>query len=198
VKILIADDSKAIRRGIGQLLHKDLGATSVGEAASGPEAIEKLRAESWDVVVLDISMPGGNGYGLLEWRKAERVRVAVVMQSSDVGRSTVKRCLDLGATAFVAKERLSDELVPAVLTVARGEMYLCRVVIAAIGLLQIPRLADFAVTGRSRLNRLVARRLRENAHTTLSRSQNLLANSYSIFQASRDLREQFTAARRVG
>jgi two-component system, NarL family, invasion response regulator UvrY len=198
VKILIADDSKTVRSGIGRILQEDLAPAIFGEASSGPEATEMLQADSWDAVVLDISMPGGNGFGFLEWRKAEGVRVPVVMQSTDIGRATVKRCLDLGATAFVAKEKLPDELVPAVIAVTRGEMYLCQAVTAAFGLLQIPRLADGALTSRTRLHKLVARRLGEHADKARSRSKQVLVESYAVLQASCNVLEQISAGRRAG
>jgi DNA-binding NarL/FixJ family response regulator len=189
LKILVVDDGQAIRSGISQLLHADLDLSGLGEAASGAEAIEKLRAHSWDAVVLDISMPDGNGYDVLHWRKAEAVRVPVVMQSTDIQAATVKRCLDLDAAGFVAKNTLSEELVPAVVAVTTGQLYLCRIVLAAIGLRHLADLADHRSPHQSRLYKFVFRRLREKFQDNRTLNTDLLATSRDLLESTRSLLE---------
>jgi two-component system, NarL family, invasion response regulator UvrY len=130
--ILVVDDSRIVRSGIISLLRPGLAVNKIGEAGSSAEAIEMLRADSWDVVILDISMPGGNGYEVLEWLTAESISVLVLMQSNYLTAATIQRCLDLGAAGFVAKQALPDELVPGIRAILRGERFLCRVATATM------------------------------------------------------------------
>ena len=187
MKILVVDDHKVIRAGMEQLLRTDPDLTGLDQAASGTEAIQMLEASHWDAMVLDISMPGGSGYDVLKWRRASALEVPVVMQSNDVHPIIVKRCLDLGASGFVAKDRLAEELVAAIHAIILGELYLCRVVVAAIGLKRLSGLVQ-ATGRRASLQRLVFQRLREQFQDNYSVSQQVLAHSQSVLERSRRMR----------
>ena len=73
-RVLLVDDHAVVRRGVRDILTEALGKVSFGEAAKPSEALEKLQKESWDVVVLDISLPGRGGVEALRDMKRLRPR----------------------------------------------------------------------------------------------------------------------------
>ncbi|MBU1750978.1 MAG: response regulator transcription factor, partial [Chloroflexi bacterium] len=66
IRVLIADDHAVVRRGLKQILQDTHEMVVAGEALNGQEVLEKVRAEAWDVVVLDIAMPGRGGLDILK------------------------------------------------------------------------------------------------------------------------------------
>ena len=80
-RILLVDDHAVVRRGVRDILTESLGKVAFGEAAKPSEAIEKLQGEDWDVVVLDISLPGRGGLDALREIKRLRPSVPVLVLS---------------------------------------------------------------------------------------------------------------------
>ena len=66
MRILIADDHAVVRRGLKDILTEAFGKSTVGEASGGPEALQLVRKQNWDLVILDISMPGRGGLDVLK------------------------------------------------------------------------------------------------------------------------------------
>ena len=81
MKVLIVDDHAVVRRGLQQILVDEYDDIEFGEAKSAEEAIEKLHGEEWDVVILDVSMPGRSGLDALKEIKKDRPSVPVLMLS---------------------------------------------------------------------------------------------------------------------
>lgn len=81
LKILIADDFPLFRRGVRDLLINGLGAVTVGECGNAHELLELVRYKKWDVVILDISMPGSTGTDVLQQVKREKPTLPVIMLS---------------------------------------------------------------------------------------------------------------------
>lgn len=122
-EILIADDHDIVRRGLRALFdeHPDLEVT--GEAATAPEVLEKVREGSWDLLVLDLGMPGGEGVETLRRIRSADSELPVVILSVHPEDQLARRLLRAGARGYVQKEAASESLVAAVRRVLRGKRY---------------------------------------------------------------------------
>lgn len=123
LKILIADDHAIVRQGLKQILDGTSDLRVTGEAADGWEALEKVRQEDWDMVLLDISMPGINGLDLIKRIKAEKPRLPVLILSMHNENQFALRALKAGAAGYLTKESAPDLLVVAARKVAGGGRY---------------------------------------------------------------------------
>jgi DNA-binding NarL/FixJ family response regulator len=127
LRVLIADDHPVVRRGLKEILHEAFeAALVVGEASTGPEVLQAARADVWDVVVLDITMPGPSGLDILKALKLSRPNVRVLMLSMHSDSHYVLGSLRAGASGYLNKETASDELVQAVEAVLEGKYYVSR------------------------------------------------------------------------
>ncbi len=124
VRVLVVDDHGLLRRGLRQLLDREQGIATVGEAASAEEAIAEAHRLRPDVVVLDVLMPGRSGIealpALLEVAPEARVLMLSVYDDSDY----VREAFAAGAQGYVLKEAADLELIAAVREVAEGGCYL--------------------------------------------------------------------------
>jgi DNA-binding NarL/FixJ family response regulator len=120
IKILIADDHAVVRRGLRQILSEAADLLVAGEASTAEEVRRAIRKERWDVVVLDISMPGATGVELLsELRRDDPALRVLVLTASSEDQYGV-RAVKAGAAGFLTKETAPDRLVEAVRKVASG------------------------------------------------------------------------------
>jgi len=124
IKILIADDHAIVRRGLKQILAETPDMVVAGEAHNGQELLEKARGHQWDVVVLDISMPGRGGLDILKQLKSERPKLPVLMLTIHPEDQYAVRVLRAGASGYLTKESAPDHLVEAIRKVARGGKYI--------------------------------------------------------------------------
>lgn len=123
IKVLIADDHAVVRRGLREILSETSDVLVGGEAASVPEVRQKLAAERWDVVVLDVNMPGGSGIELLgELRRLSPAPRALVLTVYPEQQYAV-RAIRAGASGFLTKESAPEKLIEAVRKVAAGGKY---------------------------------------------------------------------------
>ena len=123
IKILIADDHAIVRRGLKQILAETPDMVVAGEAHNGQELLEKVRGHPWDVIVLDISMPGRGGLDILKQLKSERPKLPVLMLTIHPEDQYAVRVLRAGASGYLTKESAPDHLVEAIRKVARGGKY---------------------------------------------------------------------------
>jgi two-component system invasion response regulator UvrY len=123
IRVLIADDHAVVRQGLRQILGDTPEMVVAGEATTGQEVLDKVRAETWDVVVLDISMPDRSGLDVLKALKAERPKLPVLVLSMYAEDQYAMRVLKAGASGYLAKSSAADELVKAVRKVAVGGRY---------------------------------------------------------------------------
>ena len=128
IKVLIADDHAIVRKGLREILRGEADLQVAGEASDGLGAIDRALAEPWDVVVLDITMPGASGVEVLKRLKREQPALPVIMLSMHANQLIVKGCLDIGANGYVVKEAAPEELVAAIRTALGGQVYLCHAV----------------------------------------------------------------------
>ena len=124
VRTLIADDHALVRAGIRALVEKITGVTVVAEAGKGSEAIDLISELEPDLVLLDITMPDGSGFDVLQHvqQKFSTIRV-IVLTVHEAGEYAI-RALREGAAGFLPKSAASTELEQAIHTVMNGEVYI--------------------------------------------------------------------------
>jgi two-component system, NarL family, invasion response regulator UvrY len=126
LRVLIADDHFRVRQGLRAILEEGPETMVVGEAKTGTEALAQMRAEPWDVVVLDINFPDQSGLEVLRAIKQERPTLPVLLLSMHPGAQYIKGSLKAGASGFLSKETAPDELKTAINTVLSGGVYVSR------------------------------------------------------------------------
>jgi two-component system, NarL family, invasion response regulator UvrY len=119
-RILLVDDHAVVRRGVRDILTESLGKVSFGEAGKPSEAIDLLQGEDWDVVVLDISLPGRGGLDALRDIKRLKPQVPVLVLSMHAEDHYALRALRAGASGYVNKDSAAEELAGAVRKVLAG------------------------------------------------------------------------------
>lgn len=124
MNILIVDDHAIVRQGLRQILMESDSTIFIKEADCGSEAIRQVRAEEWNVVVLDISLPDRNGIDILKQIKKEYPRIPVLMLSMHEEGLYAIRALKAGASGYITKQSAPAELMAAIHQVARGRKYL--------------------------------------------------------------------------
>lgn len=123
IKVLIADDHAVVRRGLRQILAETSDILVGGEAATLPEVRQRMHDERWDVVVLDINMPGGSGIELIGELKKQGAGPRVLVLTVYPEDQYAVRAIRSGAAGFLTKESAPDKLIEAVRKVAAGGRY---------------------------------------------------------------------------
>jgi DNA-binding NarL/FixJ family response regulator len=123
-RILIVDDHAIVRAGLKRILEDELAGAAIGEAGNAAEALAELAASPWEVVVLDISMPGRSGLDLLPEIRDRWPAARVIVLSSFGDQQFAIRALRDGASAFLTKEHAPRELLEAIRTVVSGRRYI--------------------------------------------------------------------------
>src|SRR6266699_3212639 len=123
MKILIVDDHAVVRRGLRQILADEFRRADFGEARNAQEALARVWKEKWDVVVLDITMPGRSGLEVLRGIKNAKTKVPVLVLSMHPEDQFAMRVLKSGASGYMTKESAPEELVRAVKKVLGGGRY---------------------------------------------------------------------------
>jgi DNA-binding NarL/FixJ family response regulator len=126
IRVLLADDHMTVRAGIRALLEKLPGVEVSGEASDGREALDLMKAQQPDVVLLDISMPGLNGLQALARMTRDFPHVRVIILSEKYEDEYVWQALKSGASGYLLKIGPPAELQAALKSVVAGETYLSR------------------------------------------------------------------------
>ncbi len=124
LNILIADDHPIVRYGLKQILAETPQKAVVDEASSGTEVLSKVRQRDYDVVLLDISMPGMNGLDTLKELRTQRPDLPVLILSIHPEEQYALRVLRAGASGYLTKDSAPDELVAAIQQVSSGRKYI--------------------------------------------------------------------------
>lgn len=124
IKVLIADDHEIFREGIKKVLGKTTDIVVAGESGDGLDVISELRNKSYDVLVLDLNMPKVNGVDVLKAAKHENPQLSVLILSMYPEEKYAVRLLKAGASAYLNKGSISEELIDAIRVVSRGEKYI--------------------------------------------------------------------------
>ncbi|HNQ64491.1 MAG TPA: response regulator transcription factor [Smithella sp.] len=123
IRILVADDHAVVRQGVKQILADVTDMTVQDEAQNGPETLKKVTDNNYDVVLLDISMPGRSGLEVLEDIKAQHPKLAVLILSMHPEEQYAVRALRAGASGYLTKASAPQELIGAIRKVAGGGKY---------------------------------------------------------------------------
>jgi two-component system, NarL family, invasion response regulator UvrY len=124
IRLLVADDHGLIRRGIERIVSESEDIRVAGEASSGEEALEKARAGGYDIILLDISMPGRGGLDVITDIRSACPGIKVIIISMHSEEQYAVRSLRDGASAYLTKVSADAELVTAIRTVASGHRYI--------------------------------------------------------------------------
>jgi two-component system invasion response regulator UvrY len=123
IRIMLADDHAIIRDGIKQILADTEDLLVAGEAANGTQILKLLAERDFDLLVLDISMPGKNGLELIKVIRKDRPDLPILVLSMHNEEQYALRALHAGASGYITKESDSDVLVAAMRKVATGGIY---------------------------------------------------------------------------
>jgi DNA-binding NarL/FixJ family response regulator len=123
IRVLVADDHAIVRRGLKLILSEEFERVVVGEAQNGKELIEQIEKDDWEVVVLDITMPGRSGLDLLKEIKRLRPQLPVLILSMHSEDQFAVRAFKAGAAGYMTKEKAPEELVKAIKKVLAGGKY---------------------------------------------------------------------------
>jgi len=122
-RVLIADDHEVVRRGLKDLLADEFKDLKVGEARNSQEVMAAANKQGWDVVLLDINMPGRSGLETLEDLKRLHPKLPVLMLSAFPEEDYALRSLKLGASGYLTKQSASEELLAAIKKALAGGKY---------------------------------------------------------------------------
>lgn len=122
-RILLADDHEVVRRGLKGILTEAFPGVVTGEAADARQTIEAVEHQPWDVVLLDINMPGRNGLEVLKDLKRLRPGTPVLVLSASPEQDYAVRSFKLGAAGYVSKQSASGELLLAIRKALAGGRY---------------------------------------------------------------------------
>lgn len=124
IKIIITDDHPIVRKGLKEILAETKDIFSVDEAGNGWEVLEKVGKTDYDVVVLDLSMPGMSGLEVLKQLKKKKSSIPILVLSRHPEEQYAVRVLKAGADGYLTKESAPNELALAIQKIARGGKYI--------------------------------------------------------------------------
>jgi two-component system, NarL family, invasion response regulator UvrY len=123
IRILIADDHPILRRGLKEILVREFEGAICGEAGSAQQVLSEVQGQDWDLVILDLTMPGRSGLDVLRDLKGLRPKLPVLILSMHPEDQLGKRMLRAGASGYMNKESAPAELIKAVRRVLAGGVY---------------------------------------------------------------------------
>ena len=123
LRILVADDHEVVRKGLVNVLSETLQPVKIDEASNGQEAVSKASKTEYDLVVLDMKMPGKSGLDALKELKQHRPKLPVLILSMLPEEQFAIRAIRAGASGYLTKECAGDELVLAIRKALKGERY---------------------------------------------------------------------------
>jgi DNA-binding NarL/FixJ family response regulator len=138
IRIVLADDHTIVREGLKQILAAAGDLQVVGEAQNGHEAMERVRTLDFDVLLLDMSMPGKSGIELVKQVHAEKPKLRVLILSMHEEHQYAVRAIRAGAAGYLTKESASRQLVEAIRKVAGGGAFISAEVAQQLALGAMP------------------------------------------------------------
>ncbi len=123
LKILIADDHDVVREGLKKIFLSEWPGAEFGEAKDGGEALALAREKKWDMVILDISMPGISGLDVLKELKSVKPKLPVLVLSMHPESQYAVRVIKSGASGYITKDTLSAEILHAMKKISGGGKY---------------------------------------------------------------------------
>jgi two-component system invasion response regulator UvrY len=123
IKILITDDHSIVRQGLKQIIDQEPDMKVSAEASNVHEMMEKVRKQNWDLVILDLTLPGKTGLDALKEIKLERAKLPVLILSMHPEDQYAVRVLKAGASGYMTKETAPEELIQAIRKIVGGGKY---------------------------------------------------------------------------
>ena len=123
IKILIVDDHPVVRKGIGEILTSRIHGVLCGEAENERQVLDEVERGEWDLVILDITLPGRSGLDVLKEIRHMRPKLPVLVLSIHPEEEYGKRALMAGASGYMNKESAPEDLIRAIRLVLAGRLY---------------------------------------------------------------------------
>ncbi len=123
IKILIADDHAIVREGMKQILSENPDIVVAAEASNGHEVMDKLNKHNYDLIVLDVALPGRSGLDILKDIKNQKPKLPVLVLSMYPEEQYAVRVLQIGASGYLTKESTPEELIKAIRHISIGKKY---------------------------------------------------------------------------
>ena len=123
IHILLVDDHPVVRKGIRTILKERLHGAIIGEASDGPAALQQIRDSTWDVIVVDISLPSMSGLDLIKEIHRIDASIPTIVLSMHPTAQVARRAIKAGAVGYLTKDSAPDELIAAVNEVRNGRPY---------------------------------------------------------------------------
>jgi two-component system, NarL family, invasion response regulator UvrY len=123
MRVLIADDHAVFRRGLKETIGESFPKVTFGEAKTAQETVECVRRQDWEIVILDISMPGKSGLDILDDVRRLRPKLPVLFLSMHPEEQYARRALKSGAAGYLTKDSIPEELKEAVRRILTGGRY---------------------------------------------------------------------------
>jgi len=124
IKVLIVDDHTIVREGLRQILEDTSDIAVTGEARSAQEVVNKVKSNNFDIVLLDISLPGRSGLDVLKQLKSIKPDLPILILSMHPEEQYAIRAIRAKASGYLTKESTSDELIKAIRKIAQGRKYI--------------------------------------------------------------------------
>jgi DNA-binding NarL/FixJ family response regulator len=124
LKVLIADDHAIVRKGLREILARELENAIFGEARNAQEVLAEIQTHDWDLVILDVTMPGRSGLDVLKDLKVQQPNLPVLVLSMHPETQYGKRVLKSGASGYMNKDSAPEELINAIRKVLDGRRYI--------------------------------------------------------------------------
>jgi DNA-binding NarL/FixJ family response regulator len=123
IRVLLVDDHPVVRRGIRQILIDGMDGVTVGEAADAPQALAAVRSGDWDIIVLDLTLPGVSGLDLLKDIRRGHPALPVLVLSMHPAAQFARRVMAAGASGYLNKDSAPTELIDAIQLLRQGRQY---------------------------------------------------------------------------
>ena len=132
IRVLLADDHKIVRDGLKRILAASADIQVAGEAASGDEALALVKANDYDVAMLDMSMPGLAGIDLIKRLKLEKPKLRLLVLSMHAEHQYAARALKAGASGYLTKDSAAEQMVSALRKIAAGGVHISEAAAASL------------------------------------------------------------------
>jgi DNA-binding NarL/FixJ family response regulator len=138
IRIVIADDHAIVREGLKRIVSEPHDLQVVGEAADGTQVMERVRTLDFDILVLDLSMPGRSGMEMIKLVKAEKPKLRILILSMHQELQYAVRAIKSGASGYLTKESAPAQLEQAIRKIAAGGAYVTAEVAEQLALGAMP------------------------------------------------------------
>jgi DNA-binding NarL/FixJ family response regulator len=124
INVMIADDHEILRKGLVSIVSETDDICVMAEASNGEEVLQKLKQGHYDVLILDISMPKGNGFEVINTIRKNNRKLPILILSMHSEDQYALRMIKSGANGYMTKESAPNELIEAIRTLAKGGRYI--------------------------------------------------------------------------